>query len=170
MPVESRDDVLFDCSHCNAICCINPPQLHDLKEVKKAIELGAKVLITPSTQGEGYHALIDKEVEVSGCPFWKNSSCSIYEDRFLVCREYLCSSYKTITNKELKSSSTSGLLRRVTTPRPNNTHTFPTLLSFTDLEGLPVELVNDFKKLQKRVAVIDLTLLNKYLTQLKETP
>ena len=78
----------FDCMDCEGICCLNPPQLNSIEEIKRAKDLGAEVVSVEFEPGK-FVAVIAQKNKM--CPFLeKDGKCSIYDYRFKACREYSC--------------------------------------------------------------------------------
>ena len=81
----------FDCSMCSGVCCYSPPQLSSMDELRFAIDHGVD-LIASKVLDNGYYISIDRRE--GKCPFLgDDGKCTIYEDRFYVCRWFKCRSY-----------------------------------------------------------------------------
>jgi len=87
--VETKNT--FGCSSCSSFCCITPPMLNGEVELSKAIALGADVVATKlDPQDEAYYVSVAKDAR-GVCPFLlEEGGCSIYEERFDVCKRFVC--------------------------------------------------------------------------------
>ena len=79
----------FTCENCHGVCCIAPPMLKNIKEVKKAKKLGVEIVATEAEKGR-YMLAIAKKNDL--CPFYivETGKCGIYDDRFEACKNYRC--------------------------------------------------------------------------------
>ena len=94
------EETMFGCSMCSALCCSVPPEMTTEEEVQFAIESGAEVL---AVEKDGVY-LIAIAQQNGVCPFLDNGECSVYDNRFLRCRQFNCVA-QTLTPTELLSEA-----------------------------------------------------------------
>ena len=87
--MENKKLRLNDCSECNGICCLNPPEIRSLEELKFALQHKAKIFAYKEATNK-YLLTVAKENGV--CKFLnrENGECSIYDNRFEACKLFDC--------------------------------------------------------------------------------
>ena len=95
-----------DCSECNGLCCINPPEVRSLEELKFATQNKAKVL---GLKVDTNRYILTIAKEDGACKFLnkENGECSVYENRFEACKLLDCKliSENGITLEEFKNGA-----------------------------------------------------------------
>ena len=83
-------EIELNCEKCGGLCCMNPPQISNIKELEFALNKNVEIAIVKNAY-ESKSLVFVKEKD-NQCPFLDkdNYNCSIYEDRFNVCKEYKC--------------------------------------------------------------------------------
>lgn len=100
----------FTCNDCDALCCRQALQLYTKAEFKRAKKLKANIKYVQMTKN-AYLPIID--VVDYKCEFLIDNKCSIYEDRFHVCKGYFCSMLRMnksdlSTTKDILNEFTNG--------------------------------------------------------------
>ncbi len=89
--------MIFNCDKCKAICCYNPPQISNIDEFDFAKSQGVEIVAFKINKKK-YAVMIAKKNDK--CPFLmeNDNKCSIYENRFLSCKNYKCAFYNQEIN------------------------------------------------------------------------
>jgi len=80
---------LNNCSQCDGLCCLNPPEIKSVNELSFAIQNGAKPMALQVEKNKFVITLARDER--GNCNFLSDTGeCTIYENRFEACRLLDC--------------------------------------------------------------------------------
>ena len=77
----------FTCENCAGVCCVAPPMLNGINEIKFAKSLRVEVIAT-EYKDDKYMVAIAKKDGI--CPLLKGNNCSVHDNKFKACRNFNC--------------------------------------------------------------------------------
>jgi len=152
----------FNCEKCSGICCVNPPELRNIDEIKKAIDMDVKIYLIVEGDlviGAGVAKVAKK------CPFLANGKCSIYDERFEACKWFECVSKdegKFDIREYQKLFRTNKYVKPDKAFKPIKKDEIVKLIKIDN-----IEFVNVAEYVEKNL-LTDLGVLGKYIQKIKE--